>query len=54
MNLIRRAKEAVDIPVIGSLNGVSAGGWTDYAALIEEAALMLSNLTFTTFPPTRI
>ncbi|HKZ80255.1 MAG TPA: dihydroorotate dehydrogenase-like protein [Pyrinomonadaceae bacterium] len=37
MNLIRRAKEAVDIPVIGSLNGVSAGGWTDYAAWIEEA-----------------
>src|SRR4030095_11885740 len=37
MNLIRRAKEAVDIPVIGSLNGVSAGGCTDYAALIEEA-----------------
>jgi dihydroorotate dehydrogenase (fumarate) len=37
MNLIRRAKAAVDIPVIGSLNGVSAGGWTDYAALVEEA-----------------
>lgn len=37
MNLIRRAKDAVDIPIIGSLNGVSAGGWTDYAALIEEA-----------------
>jgi len=37
MNLIRRAKEAVEIPVIGSLNGVSAGGWTDYAAWIEEA-----------------
>src|SRR4030095_9699849 len=37
MNLIRRATEAVDIPIIGSLNGVSAGGWTDYAALIEEA-----------------
>jgi dihydroorotate dehydrogenase (fumarate) len=37
MNLIRRAKEAVDVPIIGSLNGVSAGGWTDYAALIEEA-----------------
>jgi dihydroorotate dehydrogenase (fumarate) len=37
MNLIRRAKEAVDIPVIGSLNGVSAGGWTEYAALMEEA-----------------
>jgi dihydroorotate dehydrogenase (fumarate) len=37
MNLIRRAKEAVNIPVIGSLNGASVGGWTDYAALIEEA-----------------
>ena len=37
MNLIRRAKEAVDIPIIGSLNGVSAGGWTDYATLMEEA-----------------
>lgn len=37
MNLIRRAREAVDIPIIGSLNGVSAGGWTDYAALMEEA-----------------
>jgi len=37
MNLIRKAKEAVDIPIIGSLNGVSAGGWTDYATLIEDA-----------------
>ena len=37
MNLIRRAKDAVDVPIIGSLNGVSAGGWTDYAALMEEA-----------------
>src|SRR5687768_4878493 len=37
LNLIRRTKEAVNIPVIGSLNGASVGGWTDYAALIEEA-----------------
>lgn len=37
MNLIRRAKEAVDIPIIGSLNGASVGGWTDYATLIEDA-----------------
>ena len=37
VNLIRRAKETVDIPVIGSLNGASVGGWTDYAALIEDA-----------------
>ena len=37
LNLIRRAKESVDIPIIGSLNGVSAGGWINYASLIEEA-----------------
>ena len=37
LNLIRRAKEAVDIPIIGSLNGVSAGGWVNYAGLIEDA-----------------
>jgi dihydroorotate dehydrogenase (fumarate) len=34
---LRQAKEAVGIPVIGSLNGVSAGGWIRYAKLIEEA-----------------
>src|SRR5215212_2690183 len=27
VELIRRAKESVDIPIIGSLNGVSTGGW---------------------------
>jgi dihydroorotate dehydrogenase (fumarate) len=32
-----KAKRAVGIPVIGSLNGVSAGGWIRYAKLIEEA-----------------
>ncbi|HEU5237349.1 MAG TPA: dihydroorotate dehydrogenase-like protein [Pyrinomonadaceae bacterium] len=37
LNLIRRAKESVDIPIIGSLNGVSVGGWTNYASLIEDA-----------------
>jgi dihydroorotate dehydrogenase (fumarate) len=30
-------KRAVDIPVIGSLNGISTGGWIDYARSIEEA-----------------
>ncbi|HNR30796.1 MAG TPA: dihydroorotate dehydrogenase-like protein [Candidatus Hydrogenedentes bacterium] len=37
LELIRRAKETVDIPIIGSLNGVSEGGWTEYARLMEEA-----------------
>jgi len=34
---IQKAKRAVKIPVIGSLNGVSTGGWIRYARLIEEA-----------------
>ena len=34
---IRQAKAAVDIPIIGSLNGISPGGWTRYARHIEEA-----------------
>lgn len=34
---LHRVKQAVDIPIIGSLNGVSTGGWVDYAKKIEEA-----------------
>jgi dihydroorotate dehydrogenase (fumarate) len=34
---IAKAKESLSIPVIGSLNGVSVGGWTDFASRMEEA-----------------
>ena len=34
---VRKAKEATDIPVIASLNGVSTGGWIEYARKIEQA-----------------
>ncbi|MBI2560917.1 MAG: dihydroorotate dehydrogenase-like protein [candidate division NC10 bacterium] len=34
---LRRIKAAVDIPIIGSLNGVSTGGWITYARKIQEA-----------------
>jgi dihydroorotate dehydrogenase (fumarate) len=34
---IRRAKAAVRIPIIGSLNGISTGGWTGYARKFEDA-----------------
>jgi dihydroorotate dehydrogenase (fumarate) len=34
---IRKAKEAVKIPVLASLNGSSVGGWIQYATQIEEA-----------------
>jgi len=32
-----RVKQAVQIPVIGSLNGISSGGWVEYAQKIEQA-----------------
>ncbi len=34
---IRKAKQAIGIPVIASLNGVSSGGWIRYAKLMEQA-----------------
>ncbi|MGA8524777.1 MAG: dihydroorotate dehydrogenase-like protein, partial [Candidatus Sulfotelmatobacter sp.] len=37
LNHIRRAKTAVSVPIIASLNGTSLGGWTQYAKLIEQA-----------------
>lgn len=37
LKTIENAKKAVSMPIIGSLNGVSAGGWTRYAKMIEDA-----------------
>jgi dihydroorotate dehydrogenase (fumarate) len=34
---IRKAKEAVKIPIIASLNGTTVGGWTQYAREIQQA-----------------
>jgi dihydroorotate dehydrogenase (fumarate) len=34
---IRRAKEAVKIPILASLNGVTSGGWVRFAQESEEA-----------------
>ena len=34
---LHKVKQAVNIPVIGSLNGVSSGGWVKWARRIEEA-----------------
>jgi len=48
--LIRKAKSAVGIPVIASLNGVSSGGWTGYARKIEEAGADALELNIYTIP----
>ncbi|HET7144699.1 MAG TPA: dihydroorotate dehydrogenase-like protein [Anaerolineales bacterium] len=37
LNHLAGLKKALNIPVIGSLNGVSKGGWTRYARQIQEA-----------------
>ena len=37
LQLVRQAKQSLTIPVIGSLNGTSSGGWIHYGKLIEEA-----------------
>ena len=37
LDIIRKAKERVKMPVIGSLNGVTHEGWIDYAVEMEQA-----------------
>ncbi len=37
LDQISKLKSAVDIPIIASLNGISAGGWMEYAKKIEQA-----------------
>ncbi|HXW89849.1 MAG TPA: dihydroorotate dehydrogenase-like protein [Terriglobales bacterium] len=37
LNHIQKAKAAVNIPIIASLNGSTLGGWTTYAKQIEDA-----------------
>jgi dihydroorotate dehydrogenase (fumarate) len=36
LELVRRAKAEVRVPVIASLNGVSTGGWTLYARILAD------------------
>jgi len=37
LSLIQKAKESVRIPIIGSLNGTSIGGWTEFSKKMEQA-----------------
>ena len=40
LNLITRARAALAIPVIASLNGTTDTGWTSYARLAEQAEVV--------------
>ena len=37
LSLLERAAAAVEIPVIGSINGSTPGGWTSYARAMQDA-----------------
>ena len=37
LSLLERAAAAVEVPVIGSLNAVTTGGWTSYARAMQDA-----------------
>ncbi len=47
---IRKAREAVNIPIIGSLNGISTGGWVRYAKEIEQAGAQALELNIYYIP----
>ncbi len=52
---LRRAKHAVTVPIIASLNGSSTGGWIEYAKKMQEAgadALELNIYLISTDPET--
>ena len=50
LDLIRRARAAIDIPVIASLNGITRDGWIDYAKQIEEAGAQALELNIYYLP----
>jgi dihydroorotate dehydrogenase (fumarate) len=37
LHILEKTKRALNIPVMGSLNGVSTGGWIEYARKIQDA-----------------
>lgn len=47
---LRKTKEALEIPVIGSLNGITPGGWTEYAQKIEQAGADALELNLYSLP----
>ena len=50
LSLIARARSALDIPVIASLNGANDAGWTDLARLLEEAGASAVELNIYEIP----
>jgi dihydroorotate dehydrogenase (fumarate) len=47
---LSRASQALEIPVVGSLNGTTPGGWLQYARLMQEAGAAAIELNLYTIP----
>ncbi len=50
LSLLERAAAAVDVPVIGSLNGVTPGGWADHARAMQDAGAAAIELNISYLP----
>ena len=50
LETVRQATEALDIPVIASLNGISDEGWLDYAMQLEQAGAAALELNLYLLP----
>jgi dihydroorotate dehydrogenase (fumarate) len=50
LDLIRRACEATDVPIIASLNGTTLVGWTDYALQMQQAGAQAIELNLYHIP----
>ena len=52
--LLERARSAVDVPVIGSLNGATAGGWVRHARAMQDAGASAVELNVYWIPGTGV
>ena len=50
LSLLERSAAAVAVPVIGSLNGITPGGWTDYARAMQDAGAAAIELNIYSVP----
>jgi dihydroorotate dehydrogenase (fumarate) len=53
LSLLERAAAAVEVPVIGSLNGVTPGGWTRYARAMQDVGAAAIELNIYYLPGDR-
>ncbi len=49
LSLLERAARSVDVPVIASLNGATAGGWTSFARRLQDAGAAAIELNISPF-----